>query len=52
MIKKVLVYGGICTVIFFVAYAPESVAGVFKAIGEGIMDVVDGFADFFEGLIG
>ena len=40
MVKKVLTWGGIAFLIFFVAYRPQSAAQVFKSIGGGIVDVL------------
>jgi hypothetical protein len=51
MVKKVLTYGSILFLIFFVAYRPQSAAQVFKAIGGGIMHIATGFGDFFAALV-
>ncbi|GAA0740381.1 hypothetical protein GCM10010399_46450 [Dactylosporangium fulvum] len=51
MLKKVLTWGGIAFLIFFVAYRPQSAAEVFKSIGGGIMDIASGFGDFFSSLV-
>ena len=51
MVKKVLTWGGIAFLIFFVAYRPQSAAQVFKSIGGGIVDVAQGFGDFFSSLV-
>ncbi|GAA2706232.1 hypothetical protein ACFY2R_02195 [Micromonospora olivasterospora] len=51
MVKKVLTWAGIAFLIFFVAYRPNSAADVFKSIGGGIMDIAQGFGDFFTSLV-
>ncbi|MGC4804563.1 hypothetical protein [Micromonospora sp. DT233] len=51
MVKKVLTWAGIAFLIFFVAYRPSSAADVFKSIGGGIMDIAQGFGDFFTSLV-
>ena len=51
MVKKVLTWGGIAFLIFFVAYRPQSAAEVVKSIGGGIMDIATGFGDFFSSLV-
>jgi hypothetical protein len=51
MVKKVLTWGSIAFLIFFVAYRPQSAAEVFKSIGGGIMDIATGFGDFFSSLV-
>jgi hypothetical protein len=51
MVKKVLTWGGIAFLIFFVAYRPQSAAEVFKSLGGGIMDIATGFGDFFSSLV-
>jgi len=51
MVKKILTWGAIAFLIFFVAYRPQSAADVFKSIGSGIMDIATGFGDFFTSLV-
>jgi len=51
MVKKVLTWGGIAFLIFFIAFRPDSAADVFKSIGGGIMDVAQGFGDFVTSLV-
>lgn len=51
MVKKVLTWGGIAFLIFFVAYRPQNAAQVFKSLGAGIMDIATGFGDFFSSLV-
>jgi len=47
MVKKVLTWGSIAFLIFFIAYRPANAAQVAKSIGGGIMDLATGFTDFF-----
>ena len=51
MVKKVLTWLGLAFLIFFIAYRPNSAADVFKSLGGGIMDVAQGFGDFFTNLV-
>jgi hypothetical protein len=51
MVKKILTWGSIAFVIFFVAYRPQNAAQVFKSIGSGIVDIATGFGDFFASLV-
>jgi hypothetical protein len=51
MVKKILTWGGIAFLIFFVAYRPASAANVFRSVGGGLMDIVNGFGDFFSNLV-
>ena len=51
MVKKILTWGSIAFLIFFVAYRPASAAQVFQSIGGGIMDIASGFGEFFARLV-
>jgi hypothetical protein len=51
MVKKILTWGAIAFLIFFIAYRPQSAADVFRSIGGGIMDIATGFGDFFTSLV-
>ncbi|GIJ48510.1 hypothetical protein Val02_53960 [Virgisporangium aliadipatigenens] len=50
MVKKVLTWGSIAFLIFFIAYRPQSAANVAKSIGSGIMDLAGGIGDFMTSL--
>jgi hypothetical protein len=50
MVKKVLTWGSVAFLIFFIAYRPTSAANVAKSIGGGILDLAGGFGDFFTSL--
>jgi hypothetical protein len=51
MVKKVLTWGGIAFLVFFIAYRPQSAAQVFRTLGGGIVDIATGIGDFFANLI-
>jgi hypothetical protein len=51
MVKKVLTWGLVAFLIFFVAYRPESAAAVFKSLGSTLVDIATGFGNFFSTLI-
>lgn len=51
MVKKVLTWAGVAFLIFFIAMRPNSAADVFKSLGGGIMDIAQGFGDFFTNLV-
>lgn len=50
MVKKVLTWGLIAFLIFFVAYRPEAAAQVFKALGSTLVDIATGIGNFFSDL--
>jgi hypothetical protein len=47
VLKKVLVWGGVAFLILFIAYNPGDAATVVKAIGNGLVNMFQGFGDFF-----
>lgn len=51
MVKKILTWGSIAFLIFFVAYRPTQAAGVVRTIGGSLMDIATGFGDFFSNLV-
>jgi hypothetical protein len=51
MVKKVFTWGGIAFLIFFIAYQPSSAAEVFRTLGGSIVEVAQGFGDFFTDLV-
>jgi hypothetical protein len=51
MVKKVLTWGGLAFLLFFIAFRPAEAADVFKSVGGGIMDVAQGLGDFFSSLV-
>lgn len=52
MLRKVLVWGAIAFVIFFVAFRPSAAADVIRTLGEVTGDIFEGVGDFFGGLVG
>lgn len=51
MVKKVLTWGGLAFLLFFIAFRPDSAAEVFKSLGGGLTDVAQGLGDFFTSLV-
>jgi hypothetical protein len=51
MVKKILTWGAIAFLIFFIAYSPDSAAEVFRSIGNGVVDIATGFGRFFTSLV-
>lgn len=51
MVKKILTWGGVAFLIFFVAFRPDSAANVVRALGGTVMDIAQGVGDFFSNLV-
>ncbi len=51
MLKKVLTWSLVAFLIFFVAYRPENAAQVAHSLFGGIVDIAQGFGDFFSSLV-
>jgi hypothetical protein len=51
MPKKVLTWGFVAFLIFFIAYRPENAAQVFKVLGNTLVDVATGVGSFFSSLV-
>lgn len=51
MIKKVLTWGGIAFLIFFIAYRPNSAYDVFQSLADTVQGIFSGLVDFVGGLI-
>jgi hypothetical protein len=51
MLKKVLTWGGIAFLVFFVAFKPGSAAEVVKTLGSTAVDIFQGVGDFFSSLV-
>ncbi|HTJ33719.1 MAG TPA: hypothetical protein VL738_10850 [Dactylosporangium sp.] len=47
MVKKILRWGGLAFLVFFIAYRPQSAANVVSTIGGSLLDIANGFGDFF-----
>ena len=52
MLKKVLVWGGIAFVLFFVAFKPGAAANVVTGLGNTVVEIFQGVGRFFAGLSG
>jgi hypothetical protein len=50
MVKKILRWGGLAFLVFFIAYRPQSAANVVTSLGGGLLDIANGFGDFFASL--
>ena len=50
-VKKLLTWGSVAFLIFFMAFRPDSAAELTKAIGGVLMALAQGFGDFFTGLV-
>ena len=46
LIRKLLFWGFIFFMIFFMAFRPEAAAQTFRAIGAALMAIFQGFGDF------
>jgi hypothetical protein len=51
MLRKLLAWVLVAFVIFFVAFRPDSAAEVVKSLGAGMIDIAQGFGDFFTSLV-
>ncbi len=49
--KKVLTWGAVAFLVFFIAYRPTSAAAVFRSLGNGLVDVATGIGNFFSSLV-
>lgn len=49
--KKILTWGAIAFLIFFIAYRPNNAAAVFRQLGTGLYDVATGIGTFFSNLV-
>lgn len=52
MLKKILVWGAISFLVFFVAFRPGPAVDVVSALGNMAVDIFHGIGDFFNGLVG
>lgn len=51
MLKKILTWGGLAFLVFFIAFRPDEASGVVSSLAGGILDVGNGFASFFTNLV-
>ena len=52
MVKKILKWGALAFLVFFVAYRPQSAAGIVSSVGNGLLDIANGFGEFFSSVFG
>jgi hypothetical protein len=52
MLRKVLIWGGIAFVVFFIAFRPGAAGDAVKALGNVAADIFQGVGDFFGSLVG
>lgn len=51
LLKKILTWGFVGFLVFFMAFRPDGAAQMFKGIGGGLMSVFQGLGDFMTGLM-
>ena len=51
MPKKILTWGLIAFLVFFIAARPASAATVFKQLGHSLVDIANGIGTFFSSLV-
>jgi hypothetical protein len=51
VIKKILAWGFLAFLIYFMAFRPDGAAQLFKAIGAALIAIFQGFGDFLTGLM-
>lgn len=51
MLKKMLTWGGIAFLIFFIAFRPNEAMGVVKTLGQTLVDVGNAVGEFFNSLV-
>ena len=51
MVKKILTWGLVAFLIFFIAYRPTNAAAVFRQLGSSLYDVATGLGQFFSNLV-
>ncbi|MEU4551446.1 hypothetical protein EV382_4651 [Micromonospora violae] len=50
-VKKLLTWGSVAFLIYFMAFRPDGAAQVFRGIGAGLMAMFQGFGDFLTSLM-
>lgn len=51
VIKKILAWGFLAFLIYFMAFRPDGAAQLFKGIGGALMAIAQGLGDFLTGLM-
>jgi hypothetical protein len=50
-LKKLLLWGFVAFLIYFIAFRPDGAAQMFKGIGAALMAIFQGLGDFMTGLM-
>ncbi|MBY8873061.1 hypothetical protein K7640_14590 [Micromonospora sp. PLK6-60] len=51
LVKKVLLWGFVAFLIYFMAFRPDGAAQLFRGIGAALMAIAQGLGDFLTGLM-
>ncbi|MEV0429876.1 hypothetical protein ACIBPB_14940 [Micromonospora sp. NPDC049836] len=51
VVKKILSWGFVAFLIYFMAFRPDGAAQLFKGIGAALVAIFQGFGDFLTGLM-
>ncbi len=51
MVKKILTWGLLAFLVFFVVSKPANAAIVFRQLGNGVVDIGEGLSTFFTNLV-
>ncbi|WP_169732421.1 hypothetical protein [Haloglycomyces albus] len=51
MVKKILTWGGLAFLVFFIAMRPDDATDIVVSLASSMGDVANGFASFFTGLV-
>lgn len=51
MLKKIMVWGGIAFLVFFVAFKPSATGDAVKTLGQTLIDIGNGIGDFFNSIV-
>ncbi len=52
MLRKVLIWGGIAFVVFFVAFRPGAATDLIRTLSATVGEIFQGVGDFFGSLVG
>jgi hypothetical protein len=50
--KKILKWGGLALLVFYVASRPQSAAGIVHSVASTVMSAANGIGDFFATVLG
>ncbi|WBB74211.1 hypothetical protein O7602_01200 [Micromonospora sp. WMMD1128] len=51
VVKRILAWGLLAFLIFFMAFRPDGAAQLFRGIGAALMAIAQGLSDFLSGLM-